>query len=65
MLPLWHGDLQSLAVTESLLAASLVLDGHLVIRDDGDDLVLEERRQTQSHAVDLWGKYYLKITPST
>lgn len=42
VLPLWQGILQSFAVAESLLAASLVLDGHLVIGDDGDDLVLEE-----------------------
>ena len=47
---------EPLPVAQPLAAAPLVLDGRLVVRDDGDDAALEEGRQTQSHGVDLGGK---------
>lgn len=47
---LGHLSLAEPLATTQLLAA---LHRRLVIRYDGSDALLEERRQTQSHAVDL------------
>lgn len=58
-LPVGRRFLSSLADRLPLLTASLVLDGRLVIGNDGDDLMLEKRRQAQSHTEDLRRKHGL------
>ncbi len=44
---------QSVPVAESLTRPPLILDGGLVVGDDGDDVFFKEGRQAEGHGVDL------------
>lgn len=45
--------MQSVPITESLTSPPFILNGRLVVRDDGDDVFFKEGRQAEGHGVDL------------
>lgn len=45
--------MQSIPVTLSLKSPPLILNGRLVVGNDGDDAFFKERRQAEGHGVDL------------
>lgn len=48
--------MQSVPVAESLTSPPFILNGRLVVGDDGDDVFFKEGRQAECHGVDLSGK---------
>lgn len=45
--------MQSVPVTESLTRPPFILNGRLVVGDDGDDVFFKKGRQAEGHGVDL------------
>lgn len=45
--------MQSVPVAESLTSPPFILNGRLVVGDDGDDVFFKEGRQAEGHGVDL------------
>lgn len=44
---------QSVPVREMLTSPPFVLNGRLVVRNDGDDVFFKEGRQAEGHGIDL------------
>lgn len=44
---------QSVPVSEMLTSPPFVLNGRLVVRNDGDDVFFKEGRQAEGHGIDL------------